>query len=286
MNCARFKGIAVDLARGELHALEIERALTHARLCRKCGERLELERSLAARLAAFARATEAESASAGLAAELRRAFRERAGQAPFVEPAVSATRPHPAWTWSLGAAAIVGTLSFALLRLEPDPDVGRAADSPTLAGSTRPVVSRVRPRPSPTSARTASGGAPSPVQRKRPSRPGEGRSTPVPALPRSSAVPPHAVVASAPRMDEILEDASFLPLVDGERLEDAESLQIVEIEIPPAALGPTSTGAADEGAEPPIRAEVLVGHDGVARAIRLLGKEGGAHRGRLSGGRR
>ena len=93
--------------------------------------------------------------------------------------------------------------------------------------------------------------------------------------------PEAAVVA------ETLPDARtpFVALVEQDRLDDVESLQVIEVEVPRAEIGAPFEEAPGEPREAPVRAEVLVGHDGVARAIRFIDTDK-ARRGPVSGGRR
>jgi len=66
------------------------------------------------------------------------------------------------------------------------------------------------------------------------------------------------------------ENAEFVSLRYGEEMSDLDSVQVVSVELPPtalAALGWPSDGVAPAG---PVRAELIVGHDGVARAIRFV----------------
>jgi hypothetical protein len=65
------------------------------------------------------------------------------------------------------------------------------------------------------------------------------------------------------------ENADFVALRYGEDLRDLDSLQVVGVELPPTALAALGWPAGDGGASW-VTAEVIVGHDGVARAIRFV----------------
>lgn len=65
------------------------------------------------------------------------------------------------------------------------------------------------------------------------------------------------------------ESADFVALRYGEDLRDLDSLQVVSVELPPTALAALGWPAGDGGASW-VTAEVIVGHDGVARAIRFV----------------
>jgi hypothetical protein len=66
------------------------------------------------------------------------------------------------------------------------------------------------------------------------------------------------------------EHAEFVALRYGEDLRDLDSLQLVSVELPPTALAALGWPAGDSGSADWVRAEVIVGHDGVARAIRFV----------------
>lgn len=65
------------------------------------------------------------------------------------------------------------------------------------------------------------------------------------------------------------ESAEFVALRYGEDLGELDSLQVVSVELPHTALAAFGWPAPD-GAQGPVKAEVIVGHDGVARAIRFV----------------
>ncbi len=74
MNCKEVESVVIDLARG---VVEDEAALSHARVCGRCGARLAEEKRLSEGLAGWARASMGEQAPPGVEAKLRVAFRER-----------------------------------------------------------------------------------------------------------------------------------------------------------------------------------------------------------------
>jgi hypothetical protein len=65
------------------------------------------------------------------------------------------------------------------------------------------------------------------------------------------------------------ENAEFVSLSYGEDLRELDSLQVVSVELPRTALAALGWAAADSAQTESVRAEVIVGHDGVARAIRF-----------------
>jgi len=78
-----------------------------------------------------------------------------------------------------------------------------------------------------------------------------------------------AVTAEVASADE---EAEFLPLAwGGAAIDDVEAVQVVAVQVPRtalASLGYAGPLLADEGAA--LRAELLVGNDGIARGIRFV----------------
>jgi hypothetical protein len=66
------------------------------------------------------------------------------------------------------------------------------------------------------------------------------------------------------------ENADFVSLSYGEDLRELDSLQVVSVELPGTALAALGWPAADSAQTGSVKAEVIVGHDGVARAIRFV----------------
>ena len=66
------------------------------------------------------------------------------------------------------------------------------------------------------------------------------------------------------------ENAEFVSLTYEEDLHDLDSLQIVSVELPRTALAALGWPSADSVETGSVTAEVIVGHDGVARAIRFV----------------
>ena len=63
---------------------------------------------------------------------------------------------------------------------------------------------------------------------------------------------------------------SFIPLSNGRSLAAAESMQLVRVELPRSALVSFGLPMNVERADERVKADVLIGNDGVARAIRFV----------------
>jgi len=77
------------------------------------------------------------------------------------------------------------------------------------------------------------------------------------------------VTMAAPEAAVAGENADFVSLSYGEDLRELDSLQVVSVELPRTALAALGWSA-DSGQAGSVKAEVIVGHDGVARAIRFV----------------
>jgi hypothetical protein len=87
--------------------------------------------------------------------------------------------------------------------------------------------------------------------------------SPATSLPGS----PASEVAAVPGRGQ---DSDFVALSYGEDLRELDSLQVVSVELPPTALAALGWPAADSVQTGLVKAEVIVGYDGVARAIRFV----------------
>ena len=56
----------------------------------------------------------------------------------------------------------------------------------------------------------------------------------------------------------------------GEDLRELDSMQVVSVELPRTALAALGWAGADSAQAGSVKAEVIVGYDGVARAIRFI----------------
>jgi hypothetical protein len=66
------------------------------------------------------------------------------------------------------------------------------------------------------------------------------------------------------------ENGEFVALSYGEDLRELDSMQVVSVELPRTALAALGWAGAESAQPGSVKAEVIVGHDGVARAIRFI----------------
>jgi len=65
-------------------------------------------------------------------------------------------------------------------------------------------------------------------------------------------------------------DDDFIPIPNAARIEENEDLNLVRVEVPRSAMVALGYTVAEERASEPVEAEVVLGADGLARAVRFL----------------
>jgi hypothetical protein len=249
MKCHSLRDAIVELAREGIAGPGTRAAVdSHVEDCRSCAALLVRERQLSQGLRALAAATSSDGSSAALGPRLLEAFAERqsareAAQEVNVAPVLS----HSGWSRWLGAAAalamVVGAMAWWVSARS-----GPAPESSTSTTAVRADAPTPRPAPAPVVAPTADRQAATPVAAGRP-RAARARKAPV-----SPVVRPVGFVA--------LPGAAGLP--------DFESGQIIRMEIPLTSLPTYGLEILPDAQGSPVKADLLVGQDGQARAIRLV----------------
>jgi hypothetical protein len=280
LNCRNLETIITELARGQmLEARVKEDAFAHMEACKHCASRFADEQALTAGLRAVAASAASTETPLRVEAALLSAFRQGAAS-----PFVTASRPAqplatPWLPWSIAAAAAILIFSvFALPRLLP-------AGSKELAGK---GASDVQPLPgvSPTIKTPGSAStqgdhetqtdnvAVNPEQES-----GDGLASQPRAdrrrefmqtasLKNKSARSANNIQPAVNANEEITTD--FLPLSYGSNLSQLDDGQIVRVELPRSALQSFGLPVNAERAGERVKADVLLGHDGIARAIRFV----------------
>jgi hypothetical protein len=264
MKCHDFDTIIVDLARdGMMEAVERETALAHADSCSECAGRLANQRALTAGLRRFAEASQTNGAPATVATALQAAFREQlTTRAAAMSTGNSKSHQWRRRAWAAAAAIAVlfaaGFIAWRIDRIAP-------GDEPTRAGGSQPDE-RLGSDPSmskPKESEALAGPAKTPPVFK------PRRKAPVPGSrpynaerdrPKNSSTPPV-------RNDEIATD--FIP-VSGSELMPLDEGLVVRVELPRSALVAFGLPMNMERADERIKADVVLGNDGLARAIRFV----------------
>ena len=260
MNCHSFEAAIDDLARDRMmDAAARNRALAHAGACAQCALRLADERALTAGLRKMA--ASAEEAPANVEASLREAF--RATVAAPCEPAIAerGSGSYHWLRWAAAAAAILVVVLIALtaarLRNGKTQDLQKEAiqqkeEQPAPGG----VDQKLKPEPHQVAGvrdGTQSGNPRQSVRRG-------GR--------RSSSNKKTRPVEAGDRNTEIATE--FIPLIHGEAMTPSDGGQIVRVEMPRSALVSFGLPMNMERGGGLVKADVVVGNDGFARAIRFV----------------
>jgi hypothetical protein len=252
MNCQDFELMAGELAAGRLmDASQREDALAHAASCASCAVRLDDERALTAGFRIVAN-TANEEAPARVEAVLLAAFREIPA-APAITEFRSSRRRR------IYAAACVAAMPLLALLF-------------ALIGSRIRQLQRPEPPKAILSVPVAPGNAPSSIPEQQPKKD-------VAAAPPQRKPPQRNRSGSQPRrqLDRIDRSASeaeiatdFIPLMNREALAQMEGGQLMRVELPRSALMSFGLPMDMERATERIKADLVVGNDGLARAIRFV----------------
>ena len=263
MNCHDFEAIAVDLARDHLmDAAQREKALAHSASCARCALRLADERALTGGLRVVAK-TAIEEAPARVEAALLEAFRQQRAAVPSVVPARTARRsPGTLWLYAAASVAaialIVTLLALAASRArDTQPAPQKAVNQgPSIPDEPRP--SSLKPEVLPS---TKTGAVALNAPERRPGSTDRMRSV---GRSKPPANDPNARAAVAEIATE------FIPLMNREALAQMDGGQIMRVELPRSALMSFGLPMDMERATERIKADVVVGNDGLARAIRFV----------------
>lgn len=233
MNCAEFESVVVGIARHEIgDQSEREHALTHATRCARCARRLAAEQVLSGALSAVAAEDTVRGAPPVVEKILVAVFRERRA---------GSQQRHRAWMVRavVGAAAAMLVMMGFWARHRPEPPraahTRSAPDSPAPLQVIAPVYRQAR-KPAP----------------------------PVRVAQRKPLRRPKTTMALENR--EVMTD--FIPVVyDPDPIEHG---RLVRVRLPRAALIAFGLPVNEQLAEEPIKADVLLGEDGLARAVRFV----------------
>ena len=281
MNCLEFESQVEILARGALADARTRAAAeAHGESCGPCAARLADERSLSVGLRALAAGMRTAEAPAPVEAALLSAFRARAAAHAAkgssdtaagreVVP-LSGHAPARRWSWAktIAVASMAAAASLALFVLvRPGAPVPRAMIEP-------PPESHGGVRTAPAAVQsTSSQGVEEAI-----------RSTSTPEVdkvtPRTAFTPrPRATNASyvrpvrpAPAADARPQEVAteFIPLVQAGPYTQAEEGHLVRVELPRSALASFGLPVNAEAPAGRVKADVLMGQDGIARAIRFV----------------
>jgi hypothetical protein len=254
MNCREFEDIVNDIARAKIiDAASRAAGMAHAGICEQCASRLADERALSAGLKSLAACDEGKTAPASVEAVLLEAFRARASNPPDRRLPVR-SRNLPRWTLA-AAAAILIAIGFVVYRAaqnEPQKDDRATIEkTPTPQPSVKPEEKIVKEK----------GGSESHRVSLAPRRHRGNRS-------RLNKL---FIIDSINAYTKDTEYATdFFPLGYGGDQKLMERGEVIRVQMPGSALIAFGLPVNIERADVPVKADLLVGEDGLARAIRFV----------------
>ena len=250
MNCQRFESVVSELARGQMMAAEQRaEALSHSDVCDDCAMRLSDEQMLTLGLQSLAGEMESLEAPAALEANLLEAFRAR----PTFEKSAP-VRVNPRYWIAAVAAMLLIAISLIVFSWTKRP-----AAEPWVAGK------QEEPQPKP-QVRESNEQLVHDVEKPAP-REIPKRVYPRQVRPVSSRRADNASVANHVTK-EIATD--FIPLSYMSAASLQEGGQIIRVQLPRSALANFGLPVNMDRYNEKVKADVLYGVDGMARAIRFV----------------
>ncbi|MBD0326030.1 MAG: hypothetical protein ICV68_06355 [Pyrinomonadaceae bacterium] len=270
MNCQTFEPTVNDLARGQMMEAALrESALAHAEECARCNALLADERALSFSLRAFASASATLEAPAQVETALRAAFRQQ-GSAKKTAPVVAIVPPRTRHLlpWAVAAAASILAV-FALqafnLRQTHAP-LRSASNTRSLSQLSTVALNSGERNLVDAPSKTESDDVTTPSRNASGARGGMLLAGYSPTRNRNSRQSRESLTTGAEQ--EIVTD--FMPLTYGAALSPSDGAQLVRVELPRSALASLGLPMNVERPNERVKADVLLGHDGMARAIRFV----------------
>jgi hypothetical protein len=268
MNCQTFENVINELARDQMMETGVrEQAIAHVAECEVCALRLKRERMLTVELRALATKMRSTKASGHLEEELVAAFRNRETWQKISRPAHSR-----AYLVAAVAAFLVIVFGMVVLRFRstsPAQNPSSASETAKINIGSPPLTSTVpaSPEASPESV---------PFKHKIEIARGPGRRNirrsvrpPAQSGDRSSSLA-SAKPANAPPSSENEVATQFMPLGYVNPLNLQDGGQLVRVELPRSAMVSFGLPVNMDRYGERVKADVLVGADGLARAIRFV----------------
>lgn len=248
MNCYEFETTVLALARNQLmDAAARELSLDHTWNCIRCAGRLASEQSLIAATRAVVAEIAGEEAPPRVEAKLLETLHAHSMSGLSTNPKfVRAGNSSSRWRLTAVAATILILTSATAIFWLYSNSLQREREPQQRAAT--PII-QPEPEHQALEREVASDHASAPVQRQMHRR----------------------ILKRKPNAPEVVTE--FYPLMEAEELGDFDSLvavQVVRVELPASALAAAGLSVGPEMSKGPIRADVVLGHDGLARAIRFV----------------
>jgi hypothetical protein len=272
MNCQNFETIVNDLARQQMmDANARDQALAHTGDCGQCATRLSDERALTQKLRDLTSEMIGLEAPTRIEGELLAAFRQQR----LAEANPSANRNWTYWATAIAAAVLLAVVSIAAVSMRPSPTpitAGGTDISPFRSGITAairgaeapPPPSDARPMRSPKRPNTLAS-----YKSKRQANSSLARSNSAdnPRDKDALVVDADSIIA-ANYENEIATE--FMPVGYGSPMSLQDGGQVMRVELPRSALAGFGLPVNMDRVNERVKADVLVGTDGQARAIRFV----------------
>lgn len=273
MKCENYETTINRLAREQtVESQAREQTLRHLEQCAHCADALASQRAVATAVRQLAANLINESASPHVEAALRRAFRDQAGRGAPVSTRRSIKQLWGQWPVQAAiAAAIVLVLLMGLRWLKPSPP-DRSQEARRSISTPREPAPDARKEAKPPSGvansvanDTASADRSQIEKMETPSH--QSAEVRHPRRQRSAG-------RNGAAQTEIA--TSFYPLVEEDELSPLESGRVVRVEVQASTLINLGLPITAENRNQFVKADLLLGQDGLARAIRFLPETGAA----------
>ncbi|MEW6126381.1 MAG: hypothetical protein AB1757_04895 [Acidobacteriota bacterium] len=267
MNCEKFDQSVTDLARGQLMESGVrDEALAHLKTCAACEARYEQEQNLSVALRVLAVLDENRQASQHIEVNLLAAFRQQAktnaaSSASGGQFAQRASRKNLALYWLAAAALLLIAITIFALRPKPVSPQPQARDNAVQPPQPEKQPNEVSPQPkNDAPQRDAVGYAPKKNRRDINRQIANHSST-------TDRRNNHRNITGTDGKTNAEIATDFIVL---HNLPMNEGGQLVRVELPSSALASFGLPVNYENANQRVKADVVLGNDGIARAIRFV----------------
>ena len=258
MNCQRFADLVNDIAREQILEVSVRsEALAHSSECEHCSVRLEDELAITLRLRNFADSFESAGAPARIEAQLLAAFMSQpsvGSQRPFI----SQQRYWPNYWIAAIAAILLIVFTLSIFRWRQSAPAVAKTNAVSVARAVSPT-SPVASSPDPTTGRDDHAQLSVPRKRTLAARQNLRNATPRTNQPKSSAPTGNNEIAT-----------DFLPVTYGGVANLADGGRMVRVQLPRSAMASFGLPVNMDRANEWVKADVLVGVDGLAHASRFV----------------
>jgi hypothetical protein len=251
MNCSEFQNISHELARDRVEGRDRIEALAHAGECPRCAEYLDEERRLTLKLGFLSQALHSQEAPARLESALLTAFREHAAHTEGSVPLHAGPRfwaRQKFWGWATTAAALAAVIALAVGIYSRRRSQTEVPDASVSAPATQ--IHENAPT-------TAANSQQDDTQQQ----------ATIHTVRHPRKLSPRVRSGNGP-LTTVSDNSGFVPLMYCDQLNCGTPGEIVRVEIPASSL--PMMGLVSDNHTGPVRADVVVGEDGIARAIRLV----------------